>query len=115
MTSYTTIELPTQLYTKLQRLAEAEQTTPIDLIARLMTPLQPSPVKPALDSDTLLQTIEPLIRRVVREELARVVQTQPETFYLTPTMPLYEDMLELTERKSRDAIAFYSHQEVWDE
>jgi predicted DNA-binding ribbon-helix-helix protein len=98
------IELPNQLYTKLQALAESEQTTPVDLIARLIQ----------LNS-ALPQSFESLLRRVVREELNMVVQNQPETFYLTPTMPLYEDMLELTKRKSRNEIELYSHQEVWGE
>ncbi|MDM8518786.1 hypothetical protein QUF64_01965 [Anaerolineales bacterium HSG6] len=118
MTAYTTIELPTQLYTELQALAESKQTTPVDLIARLITLLQqslPSQEKTALESETLLQSFEPLIRRVVREELAMIGQAEPETFDLTPDMPLYEDMVELSERKSRDEIELYSHQEVWNE
>ncbi|MDM8520221.1 hypothetical protein QUF64_09245 [Anaerolineales bacterium HSG6] len=77
----TTIELPNQLYTELQALAKAEQTTPVDLIARLLALIQ-IPTKPILDSETLLQNFEPLVRRVVREELAMIVKAQPQKGFI---------------------------------
>ncbi|MGP8328761.1 MAG: hypothetical protein ACT6FF_00370 [Methanosarcinaceae archaeon] len=36
----------------------------------------------------LQQTLEPLIRRIIREELLRLSR-QKNIFYLTPEMPLY--------------------------
>ncbi len=108
-----TVELPTQLYTQLEQLAVAEQTTPADLLARLITLRQQSAINTAFDDSKLSQLFEPLIRRVIQEELADL-QNQSETFYLTPSMPLYDDMLELVECHSEKKITFHSHQEVWD-
>lgn len=41
--------------------------------------------------DELHHTLEPLIRRVVREELTEFANQNP-TFFLEPSMPLHEDM-----------------------
>ena len=65
--------------------------------------------------DELLGVLEPLIRRVVREELSRLVKAEPDIFYLEPDMPLYEDMEEILERKAQDKIKLLSHEEVWGE
>lgn len=48
--------------------------------------------------DGLIQSLEPLIRRVVREELERIVQKRDDLFCLEPDMPLYDDMLEIKKR-----------------
>jgi hypothetical protein len=65
--------------------------------------------------DELQQVLEPLIRRVVREELVRIAKTQPSIFYLDPDMPLYQDMEDIAQRKAQGAIKLYSHHEVWHE
>jgi len=65
--------------------------------------------------EELVKTLEPVIRRVVREELARVVKKEADTFYLHPDMPLYKDMEEIRQRKLSGQIALYSHKEVWSE
>ncbi len=57
--------------------------------------------------------LEPLIRRIVREELTRLLKT--DVFQLTPDMPLYEDMKEISGRKAQDHIKLHSHEEVWSE
>ena len=62
----------------------------------------------------LQQTLEPLIRRIIREELLRLSR-QKNIFYLTPEMPLYADMEEISQRKSKNDITLSSHEEVWDE
>ena len=68
-----------------------------------------------IDMDDLTKTLEPLIRRVVREELARVVTKEPDVFYLDPDSPLYKDLEDINRRKEQGALKFYSHEEVWSE
>jgi vesicle coat complex subunit len=63
----------------------------------------------------LLNALEPLIRRVVREELTTVRKNVVNTFYLDPDSPLYEDMEELYQRKAEGKIKLLSDEEVWDE
>lgn len=58
--------------------------------------------------------LEPVIRRVVREELSAIVEQRPEVFQLAPDNPLYTDLEELKERKDRGKLAFVSHEEVWE-
>ncbi|MFV9646222.1 MAG: hypothetical protein ACNYWU_10395 [Desulfobacterales bacterium] len=59
--------------------------------------------------------IEPIIRRVIREELTKMARQKPGIFYLEPEMPLYKDMQDLKRRKAKGKIDLYSHEEVWDE
>ena len=63
----------------------------------------------------LANTLEPMIRRVVREELLRILKRDADIFQLTPEMPLYEDMEEISQRKAQDQIILHSHEEVWGE
>ncbi|QTA84068.1 hypothetical protein [Desulfonema magnum] len=65
--------------------------------------------------EELVNVLEPLIRRVVREELAEAIEKKPDIFYIEPDTPLYEDMLEIRERKRENDIELYSHKEVWNE
>jgi len=64
--------------------------------------------------EELQQTLEPLIRRIIREELLSLSR-QKNIFYLTPEMPLYADMEEILQRKAKDDITLSSHEEVWNE
>ena len=57
--------------------------------------------------------LEPLIRRVVREELAQVVTKKPGIFYLKSDSPLHDDMVEILNRKQQGETKLYSHAEVW--
>ncbi len=68
-----------------------------------------------MSAEDISKILEPLIRRVVREELGRIAQTRPDIFYLTPDMPIYNDMKDLKKRKSQGKIKLYSHDEVWGE
>ncbi len=63
--------------------------------------------------DDLLTTLEPLIRRIIREELADLVIKN--TFYLEPNTPLYNDMLDIKKRAIQGKVELHSHEEVWDE
>lgn len=64
--------------------------------------------------EELTKMIEPIIRRVIREELNRIIGTNPDIFYLQPDMPLYQDMQDILERKSKNQIKLYSHKEIWE-
>ncbi len=69
----------------------------------------------SISAKNLASTLEPLIRRIVREELTRFLETRADVFQLTPDMPLYEDMEEISQRKAQDQIKLHSHEEVWSE
>ena len=65
--------------------------------------------------DKLAGALEPVIRRVVREELTRLLKKNAGIFNLTPDMPLYEDMAQISQRKAQGKIKLHSHDEVWSE
>lgn len=65
--------------------------------------------------DGLIHALEPLIRRVVREELERIIEKKSDVFYLESDMPLYADMLDIKKRRKKGQIKLYSHEEVWSE
>ena len=68
-----------------------------------------------INTKELADTLEPMIRRVVREELLRVLKEDRDIFQLTPEMPLYEDMEDISQRKAQEQIKLHSHEEVWSE
>jgi hypothetical protein len=59
--------------------------------------------------------LEPLIRRVIREELTRIAKAEPGIFYLDPDTPIYKDMEDIMQRKTQGNIKLRSHEEVWSE
>jgi len=67
-----------------------------------------------ISADELSKLLEPLIRKVVREELNRIVVKNPKTFNLKPETPLHDDMQDILKRKSLKKIKLHSHDEVWD-
>jgi len=62
--------------------------------------------------DDLLTTLEPLIRRIIREELADFALEN--IVYLEPNTPLYNDMQDIKNRSTQGKVKLYSHEEVWD-
>ncbi|MDM8558403.1 hypothetical protein [Candidatus Parabeggiatoa sp. HSG14] len=64
--------------------------------------------------DELHTALEPLIRRVVREELTDFAKKN-NTFFLEPSMPLYNDMQDILQRKTQGKVKLFSHEEVWGE
>lgn len=60
-----------------------------------------------------IKALEPVIRRVIREELHLIAEQQTGIFHLAPDSPLYADLAELNERKNNDGLEFVSHDEVW--
>jgi len=69
----------------------------------------------AINYQELARLLEPLIRRVVREELAQVAVKRPDVFYLKPDSPLRADLIEILDRHRTGATKLYSHSEVWNE
>ncbi|MCI5128043.1 MAG: hypothetical protein D3907_05990 [Candidatus Electrothrix sp. AUS3] len=67
---------------------------------------------PAIEE--FIRALEPVIRRVVREELSAIVEQRPEVFHLDPDSPLYTDLTELKKRKDCGKLEFVSHEEVWE-
>ncbi|PKO23586.1 MAG: hypothetical protein CVU38_03075 [Chloroflexi bacterium HGW-Chloroflexi-1] len=57
----------------------------------------------------LIGVLEPLIRKIVREELTQVAIRRPDVFYLKPDSPLHDDMVEILNRKRQGATRLYSH------
>ncbi len=68
-----------------------------------------------INIENLSKHLEPLIRRVIREELINVVKESPGLFYLNPEMPIYSDMEDIQQRKAAGQIKLHSHNEVWGE
>ena len=69
----------------------------------------------AVPFDEMIDRLEPLLRRVVREELERVIEEKGNIFHLEPDMPLYQDMEEILNRKKEGKTELYSEEEVWNE
>jgi hypothetical protein len=68
-----------------------------------------------VDSDELQQILEPLIRKIIREELLNVARQNTNIFCLEPEMPLYKDLEKISHRGKNDKIELFSHEEVWDD
>lgn len=65
------------------------------------------------DLHALSDLLEPLIRRVVREELLHFAAEHPDTFYLKPDSPLYADLLDIAECRAQGTLRLHEHAEVW--
>ena len=63
--------------------------------------------------EELLKVLEPLVRRVVREELNEIVQQFANTVHLSQESPLYQDMQDILIRKASQDLKFMTHEEVW--
>ena len=68
-----------------------------------------------INLEDLERILDPMIRRAVREELARLISQREDLFTLTPDSPLYEDMQEIVTRQAQGQIKLFSHAEVWGE
>jgi hypothetical protein len=67
----------------------------------------------AVTLDELLKALEPVMRRVIREELDLITKRLGGIFHLETDSDLYKDMLELQERNAAGQLRFLSHKEVW--
>ena len=68
-----------------------------------------------LNLEELIKALEPVMRRIIREELDVIATKQSSFFYLDPDSDLHRDMMELKERKENGTLNFLSHKEVWGE
>ena len=66
-------------------------------------------------SDELQEILEPLIRRIIREELLNIARENTNIFSLEADMPLYKDLQEIAQRNKNHKIELFSHEEVWDD
>jgi len=74
-----------------------------------------NPQQSSASLEEFAKALEPLIRKIIREELDRIVKKDPNMFYLDPEMPIYKDMEEIKQRKLQGNIELSSHDEVWGE
>jgi len=58
--------------------------------------------------EELTKALEPVIRRIIREELKAAPHRETDMHHLTPDSPLYEDMSDIKKRKDKDRLEFYS-------
>ncbi len=65
--------------------------------------------------EELIKALEPIIRRIIREELKSVIEKHSDIFYLNPDTPLYDDMVEIKERDKNGELELMSHKEVWSD
>lgn len=68
-----------------------------------------------LNLEELIKALEPVMRRIIREELDVIATKQGNSFHIDPDSDLHRDMLELQERKESGTLNFLSHKEVWGE
>jgi len=66
---------------------------------------------PAIEE--FIRALEPVIRRVVREELNAIVEHRPEVFQLASDSPLYRNLTELKERNERGGLEFIPQEEAY--
>jgi len=66
-----------------------------------------------INADELIQLLEPLMRRIVREELAEFIANEPDVLHLEPGSPLYEDMVTLRHQAKVGQVKLLSYQEVF--
>ncbi len=68
-----------------------------------------------IDIDRLATKLEPMLRRIIHEELSRLLTEHPGVFYLEPDTPLYQDMEAIARRSKKGQLKLYTHEEVWNE
>ncbi len=62
-----------------------------------------------LSVEELSSVLETLIRKVVREEIEHMMNV----FFLESDSPLYKDLENILERKSKGKMRLHSHEVVW--
>ena len=61
-----------------------------------------------------IEQLETVIRKVVREELVEFAAQELGIFHLDKASPLYEDMVDILERKTSGQLKFHTHEEIWN-
>jgi hypothetical protein len=62
-----------------------------------------------INADELIQLLEPLMRRIVREELAEFAASEPDVFHREPGSPLYEDMRAIRQEAKERRLKLLSY------
>ncbi len=65
-----------------------------------------------VDARKLVRVLEPVIRKIVREEIARAAAQKPGVFYLEPGAPLYQDMEQILRDAQSGSIKLLSREEA---
>jgi len=65
--------------------------------------------------EELIIALEPVIRRIIREELNAAIDQQTDIFHINPDTPVYDDMMQIKKRKDNDNLEFMSAEAVWDQ
>ena len=60
-----------------------------------------------------VQQLEKLIRKVVHEELMEFASRQQGAFEWDKESLLYEDMVDISERRKKGKLKIHTHGEVW--
>jgi hypothetical protein len=71
--------------------------------------------KSAMNTEEISCILEPLIRRIIREELERMVQKEQKMFFLKSDSPLYDDLVEISSRTMEGKTNFIHMPDVWGE
>lgn len=67
----------------------------------------------ALSIQDFINALEPVIRRIVREELNVIAERHTGIFQIAPESPLHAELTELKARNERGGLELLSHEEVW--
>jgi hypothetical protein len=65
-----------------------------------------------VDAKKLARVLEPVIRKIVREEIARAAAQKPGVFYLEPGTPLYQDMEQILRDAQSGSVKLLSREEA---
>ena len=69
----------------------------------------------ALSIEELTTILETIVRRIVREELARFAKDSSSPLLLHENSPLYDDLVDIAQRHQAGQIKLYTQDEVWGE
>ncbi len=61
------------------------------------------PANNNLTTKQIADASKPIIRRIVSKEIKSAANKKPDIFVINPNTPLYNDMLELKNRKKKNA------------
>ena len=64
------------------------------------------------DAKKLAQALAPMIRKIVREELARATAKKPNVFYLEPGSPVYRDMEQIAREARTGKVKLLARENV---
>ncbi len=75
----------------------------------MRTRIQPTE---SFDTKKFVRALEPVIRKIVREELVRAAAKKPGVIYLEPGSPLYLDMEQILRESQIGRVKLLSREEA---